>query len=169
MKNALGFDYMCRSAELSEDGLYRFTLERTWFDEGDPSDPCTYITYIGLNPSTADANFDDPTIRRLIQFTRDFGYKGFEIRNLYALRCTDPDKVDRSKLISLDNESVLSKCRGEKIVLCYGKNRNWPDWYWIIRKLELWYTDQLYCFGRNKDGSPKHPLYLKGTTKLQKW
>ena len=56
-----------KSAEISPDGMYRYSLERTW-DEGKPT-----VLFICLNPSTADAVEDDATVRRMVSFARQFG------------------------------------------------------------------------------------------------
>ena len=56
------------SATISKDGLYRYSLERVW----DPSKPTAL--FICLNPSTADAEIDDPTVRKMVGFAKRFGY-----------------------------------------------------------------------------------------------
>ncbi len=71
---------MERSAVLSDCGTYRYALGRIW----NPTTPPAL--FIGLNPSTADARQDDPTIRRCIRFARDWGYGGLLMGNLYAYR-----------------------------------------------------------------------------------
>lgn len=71
------------SAVLSDDGQYRCQLERTW-GFGDA------VTFVMLNPSTADARKDDPTIRRCLSYARSWGYDGIRVVNLYALRSSDP-------------------------------------------------------------------------------
>lgn len=71
------------SAVLSDDGQYRYQLERTW-GFGDA------VTFVMLNPSTADARKDDPTIRRCLSYARSWGYDGIRVVNLYALRSSDP-------------------------------------------------------------------------------
>ena len=48
------------------------------------------MAFIGLNPSTADANKDDPTVRRCINFAKAWGFDGFEMLNLWPHRSTDP-------------------------------------------------------------------------------
>ena len=74
-------------AELSDCGLYRYLLTRTWDAQ------CERVVFIGLNPSTADATEDDPTIRRIIGFARSWGYGGVDMLNLFAFRATDPSDL----------------------------------------------------------------------------
>lgn len=74
-----------RSAKVSACGRYRWTLSRWW---GNGSRVC----WIMLNPSTADASVDDPTIRRCIQFSRSRGYSGLTVVNLYPFRSSSPDE-----------------------------------------------------------------------------
>lgn len=75
---------MEKTAIISEDEKYRYQLSRCW-DETKPR-----ILFIMLNPSTADANIDDPTIRRVISFAKSWGYGGVYVGNLFAFRSTDP-------------------------------------------------------------------------------
>ena len=75
---------MYRCAEIDPTGAYRYTLERTW----DGGLPC--IGWIMLNPSTADATQDDPTIRRCIRFSQSWGYGSLIVVNLFAHRATSP-------------------------------------------------------------------------------
>jgi len=87
-----------RSAELSPCGLYRFSLTREW-DMGQGT-----VLFIMLNPSTADAEQDDPTIRRCIGFAITWGMRRLEVRNLFAYRATDP------------RELLLARRRGVDII-----------------------------------------------------
>jgi len=75
------------AAEISPCGLYRYTLWR-WFGMGDRT-----VRFIGLNPSTADANQDDPTIRRCADFARRWGFDRLCMVNLFAYRATDPREL----------------------------------------------------------------------------
>ncbi len=84
MSEQLFNDIIIRDAVLSECEQYRYVLYRQWDKSLDT------ITYIGLNPSTADAHKDDQTIRKLIEFTKRNGYGGFAIVNLFAYRATKP-------------------------------------------------------------------------------
>ena len=69
-----------RNAELSACGKYRYRLSRIWDDKK------PLVLFIMLNPSTADAEQDDPTIRRCIAFAKNWGYGGFMAGNLFAFR-----------------------------------------------------------------------------------
>ena len=79
-------------AVISACGKYRYTLTRVLqYDE--PITPTGQITFVMLNPSTADATEDDPTIRRCIGFARGFKAEALNVVNLYALRATDPKEL----------------------------------------------------------------------------
>ena len=75
---------MKKHAVISHDDKYRYQLSRIW-DEEKPM-----VLFIMLNPSTADADVDDPTIRRVVNFAKSWGYGGVFVGNLYAFRSTDP-------------------------------------------------------------------------------
>lgn len=66
------------SAEISACGDFRFQLTRVW-DEASPQ-----VCWIGLNPSTADASINDPTIRRMMGFSRQWKCGGIVVVNLFA-------------------------------------------------------------------------------------
>jgi hypothetical protein len=63
-----------RGAVLSDDGVYRYRLWRIWDDDRAPT------AFLMLNPSTADATVDDPTLRRCIAFARRWGAGGGVVR-----------------------------------------------------------------------------------------
>ena len=79
--------FEARAAELSPDGVYRYKLSRIWAPDIPPA------LFIMLNPSTADANQDDPTIRRCIAFAKRLGHGGLLVGNLFALRSTNPARL----------------------------------------------------------------------------
>ena len=76
---------MMRGAIISRDELYRYALTRRWRPNGET------IVWIMLNPSTADGNQDDNTIRRVTRFSQDWGYQALQVLNLFAYRATDHD------------------------------------------------------------------------------
>lgn len=79
---------MKKHATLSDCGKYRYWLERSWEETGKG-----FVNWIMLNPSTADAEIDDQTIRKCIGFSKLWGYDGMHVVNLFAFRATDPESL----------------------------------------------------------------------------
>jgi hypothetical protein len=133
-------------------GEYRYQLSRIW-DEAKPK-----VLFIMLNPSTADTINDDPTIRRIVKFSKSWGYGGLYVGNLYAFRSTDPKGLlSTDDPIGPDNIPHIKTLLGlsERVIYAWGNNEREPDWL-----SEL--VDSPYCIDISKKGVPKHPLYLKG-------
>jgi hypothetical protein len=147
------------SATLSPCGQYRYTLSREW-----ASGP--KAAFVMLNPSTADAKLDDPTIRRCIHFARDAGYGGILIGNLFALRATDADEIKRApQPVGPDNDHALADIimRASVIICAWGNrgshlNRN-EHVLSMLRKRRK----KPHCLRMTKEGHPSHPLYLPAT------
>ncbi len=150
-----------KGAELSECGAYRYQLWRVW------NDKLAKVLFIMLNPSTADADKDDPTIRRCIGFAKSWGYGGFYVGNLFAYRSTSPKGLFKpfdpvGKLNDYNLMRMEEKC--EIIVCAWG---NAP----IIKKMRKehkpleFLNKPMHYIDLAKDGTPKHPLYLKGDLK----
>ncbi len=96
---------MTGSAVLSECARYRYRLDRAW--ERDDHGLGT-VTWVMLNPSTADADVDDPTIRRCIGFSKAWGYNALTVVNLFAWRATSPrDLCAVEDPVGPDNEAHL--------------------------------------------------------------
>ncbi len=143
------------AATLSPDGLYRYRLRRAWGVDN-------WVNFIMLNPSTADADQDDPTIRRCIGFARRWGYDGLIVTNLYAYRATKP-KVLRTVAdpVGPDNDTHLLACSLDRpVVAAWGAN---ADPARVAAVLELLPGD-IYTLGLTKDGQPRHPLYVRADT-----
>ena len=139
---------------------YRYWLSRIWKDPSPGSKP-NYVLWIMLNPSTADDIKDDPTLRRIIGFSKRWRYDGLYVCNLYAWIETDSRKllVDKSiDYIGKHNDQNIRlyhiECN-KTIIACGGRAES--------RRLKevLDMVKPCYCLGLNKDGSPIHPLYLK--------
>ena len=146
---------MIRRAEFSIDKKERYSLKREWDKSKNK------ILYIMLNPSLADDKNDDPTIRRLISFTKKYNYGGFLVGNIFTTITPNPKEIDKSKGISVKNFEKLLKLinKVDQIVYAWGDNIEEPQ---LLKKLVL----NPKCFGKNLNGSPKHPLYLPSETKL---
>ena len=96
------------AAAFSPDRRYRYTLRRQW------DDALPYCLFVMLNPSTADATQDDPTIRRCIGFTKAWGFGGLLVGNLFALRSTDPAALYHADdPVGPENDSCLRTLRDE--------------------------------------------------------
>lgn len=149
---------MKRSAWISGCGTYRYDLTRHW-DDDKPA-----VTWIMLNPSTADGDVDDPTIRRCIGFARSWGYGGIIVRNLYALRATNPSELRRHPApIGPENDSYLTECQFATLVVCaWGSHSIARTRALAVRKDLRRDGAPLHHLGLTKDGQPRHPLYLKG-------
>ena len=147
---------MIRKAEFSIDKKERYSLKREWDKSKNK------ILYIMLNPSLADDKNDDPTIRRLISFTKKYNYGGFLVGNIFTTITPNPKEIDKSKGISVKNFEKLLKLinKVDQIVYAWGDNIEEPQ---LLKELVL----NPKCFGKNLNGSPKHPLYLPLSSKLE--
>ena len=149
------------NAELSICKKYRYSLTRIW-DEDKPN-----VMFVMLNPSTADEKNDDPTIRRCINFAKDFGAGGIYVVNLFPLRATNPNELlINDSIISEENKNYIKKYSElSSIIICaWGNNK-------IIKRINKKFNtnvynqlklinSELYCLELSKDNTPKHPLYL---------
>lgn len=150
------------SADFSPCGIYRYRLTRIWGNGPN-------LNVIGLNPSTADEKQDDPTIRRCIQFARDWDYGGLVMTNLLAYRATDPKVLakleDSCDAIGPDNWDWVVREAKEagRVVAAWGANSMgvWAESHAILR---FPYDQKIWCLGLTKGGHPKHPLYLRRDT-----
>lgn len=157
-----------KSAIISECGQYRYWLERYW----GPGE--MLLPFIMLNPSTADDEQDDPTIRRCMSFARRDGYVGIIVVNLYAFRATNPAAL----LIANDaigplNADYIWKVAAEAakypvpVVCAWGtKGALDPDHVRNVTVAMRGHGAQLVCLGKTNDGHPRHPLYVKGDQPL---
>ena len=145
-----------RHALLSKDKKYRYSLKRIW-DNDKPK-----VLFIMLNPSLADNYQDDPTIRRLIKFAKLYGYGGFYVGNLFSYITSYPkDLVDKDLSFCNKNLKEIRKMisLSKEVVYGWGNSFEEPDW---LKKI----ISNPKCFGKNKNKTPKHPLYLSYNHKL---
>jgi hypothetical protein len=146
------------SATATISGEYRYTLTRVW-DQALPM-----MTFVLLNPSTADALQLDPTLRRCVGFAKREGYGGMAILNLYAFRTKDPKMMlAATDPVGPDNDRVLADVTGT-VVAGWGTN---ADPARVARALQL--LPRLHALGMTKDGHPRHPLYVRADAPLIEW
>jgi hypothetical protein len=143
------------SAEISDCGKYRWWLRRVLNDD---NQRC--VCFVMLNPSTADAEADDPTIRRCMGFARDWGYSILEVRNLFPYRATN-----KKELLKADNPcgdprglAELGNAHQAELMIAA-----WGTWVpfnrdWTMR--EVYSRGRpIYCLRKTGKGAPVHPLY----------
>jgi hypothetical protein len=154
-----------KSADISPCGLYRYTLMRVWSEEQ------TIPLIIMLNPSTADAEHDDPTLKSLVRIAKHRGWGGVRVENLYAWRCTDPRELPTPPSMAQgpDNARVLeSAIRSSKVVVCaWGANKHAKLKAPAVVGMIGLYHWEAHCLGKTADGSPRHPLYLPADVDME--
>jgi len=141
-----------KQATFSSCRKYRYSLFRIWDEDK------SLVLFIGLNPSTADEKEDDPTIRRCINFAKQWDYGGLIMGNLFAYRATQPSDLKQAiEPIGKENDKIiveLSK-RADITVVAWGN-----DGYLHNRDKEvLKLLTNPMCLKINKSGQPAHPLY----------
>ncbi|ULH08227.1 DUF1643 domain-containing protein [Alcaligenes nematophilus] len=152
-----------KAAVLSGCNLYRYELIR-----GDLSDP---LVFIMLNPSTADADVDDDTIESCLRFVKANGKTGLVVYNLYALRSTSPKGLWTSEdPVGVENDKHLSEAAKnyKNIVCAWGVNARDDRVQEVVSLLKS-NGANLLCIGKNKHGSPMHPLYKKAKPLEMAW
>lgn len=145
------------TAMYSPDMHYRYVLTREW-SEG------TKLVVIGLNPSTATAEQDDPTIRRCIGYAKRWGFSGLVMLNLFAYRATRPRDMQRAPCpIGPANDQVIDlyAAEGRRILAAWGAHgRFYLRGPFSASRLREKRVD-LVCLGKCNNEEPKHPLYIR--------
>jgi hypothetical protein len=153
-------------AEFSPDQRYRFVLTRAW-----DILPSSYAMFVGLNPSTATAEVDDPTVQKCWRWSRAWGFGSFAMLNVYAYRARDPRALRAVEdPVGAGNDALLSEyARGAALVVAaWGVGIGDRERLRRIREL-LSSAADVHCLGENDDGSPRHPLYLPRDTQPRLW
>ncbi len=161
-------DLLTRSgAYISQCRQYRYWLERKWDTGFKPQ------VFVMLNPSTADAREDDPTIRRCMGFAKREGAGGIIVVNLFAYRTTDPKELEVAEdAVGPANQqaigdALLTATLTECPVICaWGANRRAEEQAVKLKSRALDFGAKLVCLGITAGGAPRHPLYVKGNAPL---
>jgi hypothetical protein len=139
---------------------YRYRLWRRWAEGG------AVIAFVMLNPSTADARRDDPTIRRCTGFARGWGFAAMTVVNLFALRATDPVRLRRARdPVGPDNDGYILAAASESdaLVVAWGNAGAMCGRDRAV--LALLADRPAECLGLTGAGRPRHPLYLPRATR----
>ena len=155
---------------------YRWTLWRDWEEvplwAATTGTASRYVQFIGLNPSTADETQNDPTIRRCIQFAKDWGYGALCMTNLFGFRATQPTVMKAHQdPIGCDNTNQIRDVAAEAgiIIAAWGRDgKHIGRQSQVLDALKPW-SSKVHHLGLNSDGTPKHPLYLRADTKPVLW
>ncbi len=153
------------SATFSPCEQFRYTLTRCWNAEH-VGHFHKFLACVGLNPSTADAEKNDPTIRRVIDFAQRLGYSGLVMLNAYAFRSTDPaGLVAAGYPVGEENDASLRTYGAicGAVVAAWGVDVPEARAAAVCELIGR----EMHCWGKNKGGSPKHPLYLPKAATLQ--
>lgn len=160
-------DGVMADATFSACHRYRYSLTRFW-EEG------RHVLWVMLNPSTATAEEDDPTIRRCQGFARSWGYSGIVVANLFALRTSDPRRLYRDHdPIGPDNDRRLGDMAASGglglVVAAWGVHGAYRARGGRVRAILENRRGQVHHLGLTQDGHPRHPLYLPKTTNPEVW
>jgi len=146
-------------AVFDADLRYRYRLWREW-DSDRPR-----LCFVLLNPSTADAAANDPTIRRCIGYGRQWGYGAIDVVNLFAFRATQPADLRRADdpIGPANDDHIREVIEGAgRVIAAWGNAGVWRGRSAIVAAL---LPVNAVCFGMTGAGQPRHPLYLaRGAT-----
>ena len=149
-------------AEFSDCGTYRYVLRRR---NPIPLRWVRSILFVMLNPSTADEVKNDPTIRRCIYFAGRLGGSELTIVNLFALRSTDPKKLlTHPEPVGPLNDAAIEReiDKAAVIVLAWGAHKAAKQrGKQLLESIDYQTMFRVQCLGTSRDGSPRHPLYIK--------
>lgn len=151
---------MIKSAIISECERFRYLLTREWDDH------LPAICWCLLNPSTADAMKDDPTVRRCIDFSKRWGYGRLYLVNLFAYRTTYPKELKRTiDPIGPNNDVYIGEAldRCGIVVAAWGAHSDFSTRREAVGNR----LPSAFCLGKTKSGAPRHPLYVRADQSLE--
>lgn len=143
---------------------YRYLLTRIW----NPAVPP--VVYVMLNPSTADAMADDPTIRRCRGFAVREGAGGLVVVNLFALRSTDPRTLTaHPEPVGPVNDAFIRRTVGgaHRVIAAWGAAGVQGGRAATVTGLLRDRGVTVHCLGQTATGQPRHPLYLPSAAVLE--
>lgn len=157
-----GPGYTSSGAFFSPCRRWRYFLWRRW----GPGRACCFI---GLNPSTATETLDDPTIRRCIRFSKDWGYDAYWMLNLFAWRSTDPKGIYTGQPVGLHNDAYIVNYarKAGKVVVAWGNHGTLKGRGNKVVEMLAQAHVLGECFDVTLKNQPKHPLYVRADAKTK--
>ncbi|NEQ52785.1 MAG: DUF1643 domain-containing protein [Leptolyngbya sp. SIO3F4] len=155
------------SAIFDSSHKYRYCLTRSW-----PANHVSQVTFIMLNPSQANAEQDDPTLRACSQFAKAWGYTQLTVVNLFAYRTSKPENLaSETDPIGPSNDRYLLAATdaSKQVILAWGNWGTLLNRAQAVVQLLKPYRSKLYCLSYNRSGQPRHPLYIKRNTTPLAW
>ena len=126
------------------------------------------VTWVMLNPSVADQQVSDPTIRRVEGFSWRWGFGSLIVVNLWSRRATRPQQLKRLARPGggRRNDAAIRLAAGEadRVVVAWGVHGAWRARDRAV--LRLLGDRELWCLGHTRDGHPRHPLFVRGDQPL---
>ncbi|MEH6495235.1 MAG: DUF1643 domain-containing protein [Pseudomonas marincola] len=152
-------------AVFSDCGQYRYRLWRKW-SEG-PS-----IAFLMLNPSTADATKNDPTVERCHRRAVEMGFGALEVINIFAYRATDPKDLKKASEPNgpLNDKTLIETAKSCNMIVCaWGSHGTHLNRDKQVRLLLKDAHIKTHMLALTKYDQPRHPLYISYTQKPVPW
>jgi len=152
-----------RSAVISDCSRFRYRLGRRW-GAGKP------LVFVMLNPSVADSEVDDATIRRCMTFALAHGFEAIDVVNLFAYRATDPQDLRRARYpVGPENdEHIAAAAHGAGVVcVAWGSKVAGLERPQIVLPMLRSLGVEPQCLRITRSGHPQHPLMLLSNCRLQ--
>lgn len=159
----LGKQLASRGAVIDTSGKYRYSLNRK-FKSGEG-----HITFVMLNPNQADAEHDDPTICKCMSYALRWGFQSLEVVNLFAFRTPSPQDLKKAHdPVGGENDEYLREAfkRSDLLMLAWGNHGGYLSRDRAVLELRK-RSHQAWCLMLNRDGQPRHPLYVPLTVTPQ--
>lgn len=171
---------MLRKIDISKDTAlfskcerYRYILTRNFLNskrppKKRPNSKLSVCNFIMLNPSTADAEKNDPTVARCCKYAQRWGYGALIVTNIFGYRATDPRemKAQEDPVGKLNMKYIYKAASDSDFIVCaWGTHGGYQNQGREVVEMLEEMQGIMHCLKITKHGHPKHPLYCKGDLK----
>ena len=145
----------------NDDRTHRFTLFRYWGDPGD------FACGISMNPSGAAEHVSDPTVDGMVRRAREYwGVGAYYQLNVMSIRGTYSSDLSMAARVNLpENDEWIRRIapKARLVVVSWGNPGKKSGRGAAVEQILRAVCDppKVVCFGKNKNGSPVHPLYQR--------